>query len=343
MKTLHLSLAERSYPILIGEGLLGNGLAELSALAQGRQVAIVSNAAVFALYGAALTATLLSPDQSAQPALIKKVVLPDGEAYKTFESLNLVFDALLADHFDRRCLIIALGGGVIGDMAGFAAAVYQRGVDFVQIPTTLLAQVDSSVGGKTAINHSLGKNMIGSFHQPKLVIADVGTLKSLPVREVSAGLAEMFKHGAIADPQYFQSLLNNLDALRQCQGDLMMSAVLRSCEIKADVVSQDEREGGVRAILNFVAVGMVMAADLSARLGLVGDEVPALLRHANLAAGLPVAGPAWSPERYVELMAGDKKSDQGVPKFVLLAPFGQAIVRKVPMDALRQTLQACVE
>jgi 3-dehydroquinate synthase len=207
--------------------------------------------------------------------------------------------------------------------------------------------------------------MIGSFHQPKLVIADVGTLKSLPVREVSAGLAEMFKHGAIADPQYFQSLLNNLDALRQCQGDLMMSAVLRSCEIKADVVSQDEREGGVRAILNFghtfghaieaglgygqwlhgeaVAVGMVMAADLSARLGLVGDEVPALLRHANLAAGLPVAGPAWSPERYVELMAGDKKSDQGVPKFVLLAPFGQAIVRKVPMDALRQTLQACVE
>jgi shikimate kinase / 3-dehydroquinate synthase len=364
MISLNVSLAERSYPILIGERLLGARLPALNELAAGRQIAIVSNSKVFALYGEALKRSLLS-DATASPAKILNVMLPDGEGYKSFESLNLVFDALLAAHFDRQCLVIALGGGVVGDMAGFAAAVYQRGVDFVQIPTTLLAQVDSSVGGKTAINHPLGKNMIGAFHQPRLVIADVSTLASLPAREISAGLAEMLKHGAITDPAYFDQLLRDVPAMRALQAEPMMRAVHRSCEIKADVVSQDEREAGLRAILNFghtfghaiesglgyghwlhgeaVGAGMVMATDLSARLGLVSADTVEKVRSANLAAGLPVLAPNWLPERYIELMAGDKKSEQGIPKFVLLAPFGQAVVRKVPETLLRETLLACVE
>lgn len=364
MIRLDVSLAERSYPILIGDGLLEAPLPALQALASGRQVAIVSNPAIFALYGAS-TRRCLGADGAAGPSQVLDILLPDGEAHKDWDSLNLIFDALLAARFDRHCLLVALGGGVIGDMTGFAAAVYQRGVEFVQIPTTLLAQVDSSVGGKTAINHPLGKNMIGAFHQPRLVLADVATLRTLPPRELSAGLAEMLKHGAIADPAYFDRLLTDLAALKACEPRAMMAAVERSCQIKAQVVAQDERESGLRAILNFghtfghaieaglgygqwlhgeaVGAGMVMAADLSQRLGLITDQDVARIRSANQAAGLPVAGPAWPPERYLELMSGDKKSEQGTPKFVLLSPFGKAVVRKVPDEPLRQTLQACVQ
>ena len=363
MITLNVSLAERSYPIYLGERLLGSEFLPLRELSAGRQIAIVSNPKVFSLYGAALQASL-GVKGSVDPSKNIYVLLPEGEEHKTYASLNLIFDALLAAHFDRHCLIIALGGGVIGDMAGFAAAVYQRGVDFVQVPTTLLAQVDSSVGGKTAINHPLGKNMIGAVHQPKMVIADVNTLKTLPKREISAGLAEMLKHGAIADVAYFDDLVQNLPLLNQCDPGKMMEAVHTSCVIKSEVVSKDEREGGLRAILNFghtfghaieaglgygewlhgeaVGAGMVMAADLSARLGLVTSDVVEKIRQANLAAGLPIVGPAWSADRYLQLMAGDKKSEQGIPKFVLLSPFGGAVVRKVPEPELRATLQACV-
>jgi 3-dehydroquinate synthase len=363
MLTLNVSLAERSYPIYLGEQILGADFPQLRALAAGRQVAIVSNPSVHAIYGNPLKASLGSSQAGAKEKVID-VLLPDGEEHKTYESLNIIFDALLAAHFDRQCLLIALGGGVVGDMAGFAAAVYQRGVDFVQVPTTLLAQVDSSVGGKTAINHPLGKNMIGAFHQPKMVIADVATLRTLPKREIAAGLAEMLKHGAIADEAYFDYLVENLALLNQCDSEKMIHAVHTSCVIKSNVVSQDEREGGLRAILNFghtfghaiesglgygewlhgeaVGAGMVMAADLSARLGLVPRDVVEKIRQANLAAGLPTAGPAWSADKYIQLMAGDKKSEQGIPKFVLLSPFGKAIVRKVPEPELRATLQACV-
>jgi shikimate kinase / 3-dehydroquinate synthase len=363
MISLNVSLADRSYPIYIGQELFETAFDPLAQLAQGRQIAIVSNAAVFSLYGAAIKRAL-GFGLPAEAKNLIEILLPDGEAYKTFDSLNLIFDALLAARFDRHCLIIALGGGVIGDIAGFAAATYQRGVDFVQVPTTLLAQVDSSVGGKTAINHPLGKNMIGAFHQPKMVIANVSTLQTLPQREISAGLAEMLKHGAIARPAYFDDLVSDLGLLIKCDPSKMMEAVRVSCVIKADVVSQDEREGGLRAILNFghtfghaiesglgygewlhgeaVGAGMVMAADLSARLGLIAWESVEKIREANVAAGLPIAGPAWSAERYIELMAGDKKSEQGIPKFVLLSPFGTAVVRKVPEPELRATLEACV-
>lgn len=362
MISLNVSLAERSYPILIGEGLLGSSLEALQKLASGRQVAIVSNAKVLGLYGEALRRSLGKAGPSG-PSRILEILLPDGESHKNWDSLNRIFDALLGEHFDRKCLLIALGGGVIGDMTGFAAAVYQRGVEFVQVPTTLLAQVDSSVGGKTAINHPLGKNMIGAFFQPRLVIADVASLRSLPPREVSAGLAEMLKHGAIADVAYFESLQRDLAALTRCEAGAMIRAVQRSCEIKSNVVSQDEREGGLRATLNFghtfghaieaglgygewlhgeaVGAGMVMAADLSQRLGLMDAADVERIRQANLAAGLPVKGPDWSPDRYIALMAGDKKSEQGIPKFVLLSPFGQAVVRKVPEEPLRETLAAC--
>ena len=244
VRELRVSLGERSYPILIGAGLLG-GSDALAKLAQGRQVAVVSNDTVGELYEARLAELL------AGAAARVSIRLPDGEAYKNWESLDRVFDRLLRERFDRQCLLVALGGGVIGDLTGFAAAVYQRGVDFVQVPTTLLAQVDSSVGGKTAINHPLGKNMIGAFHQPKLVLADVDTLRTLPPREISAGLAEMIKHGAIADPGYLARLERDLAALRACDAAALVDAVLRSCEIKAAVVAADEREAGVRATLNF--------------------------------------------------------------------------------------------
>jgi len=356
VRELRIPLGERSYPILIGPGLL-SGNDALAGLARGRQVAVVTNDTVGGLYEARLAASL------AGAAALVSIRLPDGEAYKNWESLDRVFERLLRERFDRRCLLVALGGGVIGDLTGFAAAVYQRGVDFVQVPTTLLAQVDSSVGGKTAINHPLGKNMIGAFHQPKLVLADVDTLRTLPPRELSAGLAEMIKHGAIADPAYLERLERDLAALRACDGAALADAILRSCEIKAAVVAADEREAGLRATLNFghtfghaieaglgyghwlhgeaVGAGMVMAADLSCRVGLLDAPSLERLRGTIAAAGLPVRGPAWPFERYLELMSVDKKARQGTPEFVLLERFGATRVQSVAEAQLRATLAAC--
>jgi 3-dehydroquinate synthase len=296
-------------------------------------------------------------------AVAIEVVLPAGESRKEWATLNLVFDALLEARFDRDALIVAVGGGVVGDMAGFAAAVYQRGIDFVQVPTTLLSQVDSSVGGKTGINHPAGKNMIGAFHQPRLVVIDVDTLATLPDRELSAGLAEVIKHGAVADAAYFDAVAAALPALRAKDPAALADAVARSCEIKASVVERDEREGGLRAILNFghtfghaieagmgygewlhgeaVGAGMVMAADLSQRLGLLPATDSARVREAVAAAGLPVRGPGWPASRYVELMAVDKKARQGTPRFVLLDGLGSARVQRVPDAPLAETLAAC--
>lgn len=354
---LSVSLAERSYPIVIGPGLLRTD-ARLSALVSGRQVAIVTNERVGTLYGQHLAAGL-----SGTASRCITVHLPEGEAHKRWEVLNSIFDALLAQHFDRRCVLIALGGGVVGDMTGFAAAVYQRGVDFVQVPTTLLAQVDSSVGGKTGINHPMGKNMIGAFHQPRLVLADTDTLKTLPPRELAAGIAEMIKHGAIADVDYLSALEQDMPMLTACDGPALARAVLRSCEIKAQVVAADERESGLRATLNFghtfghaieagagygqwlhgeaVGAGMVMAADLSVRLGMLESGARDRLVRTIAAAGLPTAGPAWTADRYIELMRVDKKASQGVPRFVLLDGLGRALMRSAPEALVRETLAAC--
>jgi len=358
VRELQVALGERAYPIRIGTGLI-DGDESLSALARGRQVAIVSNETVAGLYLERLVRSLRDA------ASIEEILVPDGEAHKNQASLDLVLDRLLERRFDRHCLLVALGGGVIGDLTGFAAAIYQRGVDFVQVPTTLLAQVDSSVGGKTAINHPRGKNMIGAFHQPKLVLADVEVLRTLPRRELGAGLAEMIKHGAIADVHYLASLERDMDALLRCEPAPMREAIGRSCEIKAEVVAQDERESGRRALLNFghtfghaietgsgygrwlhgeaVGTGMLMAADLSCRLSMLDASSCARLQAVVGAAGLPLRAPRWPAARWLELMSVDKKAEQGTPKFVLLERLGHAIVRRVPPEPLAETFAAFAE
>jgi 3-dehydroquinate synthase len=357
MREVTVRLGERTYPIQIGSGLLACNDA-LAALARGRMVAVVTDANVAPRHAARLTDGLRG-----HATAIETVVLPAGEAHKTWHTLNRIFDALLAARFDRNALIVAVGGGVVGDMAGFAAAVYQRGIDFVQVPTTLLAQVDSSVGGKTGINHPLGKNMLGAFHQPRRVVIDVDTLTTLPGRELSAGLAEVIKHGAIADAAYFEAVAAALPALRAKEPGALVEAIARSCEIKASVVERDEREGGLRAILNFghtfghaieaglgygqwlhgeaVGAGMVMAADLSHRLGRIDAGLAARLREVVAAAGLPVRGPAWPAARYLALMSVDKKAEQGTPRFVLLDGLGRATLQRVPEALLAETLAAC--
>ncbi|HWS75920.1 MAG TPA: 3-dehydroquinate synthase [Quisquiliibacterium sp.] len=357
MREVTVPLGERSYSIAIGEGLLERRDL-LAPIVAGRSVAIVSNVTVAPLYAARLRSAL-----EPEAAQVIEVRLPDGESHKHWGTLNLVFDALLEHRFDRGSVLVALGGGVVGDMTGFAAAVYQRGIDFIQVPTTLLAQVDSSVGGKTGINHPLGKNMIGAFHQPRLVIADTGCLRTLPGRELAAGLAEVIKHGAIADTGYLAAIERDLPKLLEREPMALADAVARSCEIKAGVVGSDERESGLRAILNFghtfghaieaglgygewlhgeaVGAGMVMAADLSRRLGLLDEAGARRLGEVIRAAGLPVRGPAWPAERYVELMSVDKKAERGTPKFVLLEGLGRACVRRAPDEAVRATLAAC--
>ncbi len=359
MIELSVDLGERSYPILIGSGLIDR-CEPLRRLADARSVAVITNETVAPLYADRLQASL-----AGAAASIERVVLPDGEAYKTWPVLDRVFDALLAARFDRSSLVIALGGGVVGDMAGFAAAVYQRGIDFVQVPTTLLAQVDSSVGGKTGINHPKGKNMMGAFHQPRLVVADVDTLDTLPDRELSAGLAEVIKHGAIADTTYLDEVEAALPALRRREPAMLARIVAGSCRIKAGVVGRDERESGVRAILNFghtfghaieaglgfgqwlhgeaVGAGMVMAADLSRRLDLLTAADAIRVRELVRGAGLPVGGPAWPADIYIDLMSVDKKAERGSPRFVLLEALGRARVQKVPDEALRATLADCAE
>jgi 3-dehydroquinate synthase len=357
--SLSVDLGERSYPITIGPKLLTDP-ALLARHIQGRQVAIVTNTTVAPLYLEQVAAPLRAAGRE-----VITIVLPDGEQYKTQESLMQVYDALLANRCDRKVTMVALGGGVIGDLTGYAAASYMRGVSFVQIPTTLLAQVDSSVGGKTGINHPLGKNMIGAFHQPRAVLADTSTLATLPARELSAGLAEVIKHGAIIDLEFFEWVEQNIGKLVARDQAALAHAIARSCEIKANVVRQDEREGGLRAILNFghtfghaienglgygswlhgeaVGCGMVMAADLSCRLGLVDQDTVTRMRALVSAAGLPTVAPDLGAARWLELMEVDKKNEGGEIKFILLKPLGSPSISTVPADQLLATLAACTE
>lgn len=354
--SVHIELGERSYDILVGTGLLAAELA-FDALPAGRQAVIVSNMTVAPLYEGKLHAALAKRFQE-----VVSVRLPDGESYKGWETLNLIFDAMLAARCDRKTTVFALGGGVVGDMAGFASACYMRGVAFVQIPTTLLAQVDSSVGGKTGINHPLGKNMIGAFYQPLRVIADLDTLDTLPERELSAGLAEVIKYGPIADVAFFDWIEGHLDALLGRDKGALAYAVKRSCEIKAWVVGQDERETGLRAILNFghtfghaieaglgygewlhgeaVGCGMVMAIDLSHRLGLVDAAYAERLTRLIERARLPIRGPALGAERYLELMRVDKKSEAGEIRFVVIEAPGRAVMRTAPDAMVRDVIAA---
>ncbi len=356
--TLNVELGERSYPIAIGPGLLSDPAA-LARHVGGNKVAIVTNTTVAPLYLDNVAAPLRAAGRE-----VVEIVLPDGEEHKHWGSLMQVFDALLANKCDRKTTLVALGGGVIGDLTGFAAASYMRGVPFVQIPTTLLAQVDSSVGGKTGINHPLGKNMIGAFYQPRAVLADTSTLSTLPDRELSAGLAEVIKHGAILDAEFFDWIEANIAALVAREPQALAHAIARSCEIKADVVRKDEREGGLRAVLNFghtfghaieaglgygewlhgeaVGCGMVMAADLSHRMGLVDAATVERLRTLVQAAGLPTVGPDLGIERWIELMEVDKKNEGGAIKFILLKPLGSPSITSVPEELLRATLAACV-
>ncbi len=358
MITVNVDLGERSYPIHIGADSIGRTDLFAPHIA-GASVTIVTNETVEPLYGDSLRATLAPLGKQ-----VSTVVLPDGEAFKHWETLNLIFAALLSSKADRKTTLIALGGGVIGDMTGFAAACYMRGVPFIQVPTTLLSQVDSSVGGKTGINHPLGKNMIGAFYQPQAVIADIGALRTLPGRELAAGIAEIIKTGAIADAAFFAWIEANIEALNRRDPDALAYAVKRSCEVKASVVAADEREGGLRAILNFghtfghaieaglgygewlhgeaVGCGMVMAADLSVRTGYLDEAVRKRLVAVIAAARLPQRAPALGDTRYIELMKVDKKAEAGTIKFVLLKQLGETLVTDVPEDALRATLAACV-
>jgi 3-dehydroquinate synthase len=348
-RTVKVATPGGRYDINIGADLLG-GPSAWQGLPRAAQAVVVSNTTVFGLHGPALLRALVQHYKQVTPLL-----LPEGEEHKNWQSLNLIFDHLLSNACDRSTVLFALGGGVVGDMTGFAAASYMRGVPFVQVPTTLLAQVDSSVGGKTAINHPLGKNMIGAFYQPERVVCDLSTLRTLPQRELSAGLAEVIKYGPIADMAFFDWIEAQLPALLRRDPDALAHAVQRSCEIKAEVVGQDERESGLRAILNFghtfghaieagmgygqwlhgeaVGCGMVLAADLSAELGLITPDFVQRLKRVIQAAGLPVTAPRMPDARWLDLMRLDKKAAAGEIRFVLIDAPGRASVRSAP-DAL---------
>ncbi len=358
MRSLNVALDARSYPIHIGAGLLARSDL-IHAHLQAPLAAIVSNETVAPLYLAAVSQALRE-----KGVRVTEIVLPDGETHKNWQTLNRIYDTLLENRCERATSIIALGGGVIGDLAGFAAATYQRGVPFIQLPTTLLAQVDSSVGGKTGINHPLGKNMIGAFHQPRLVLADTDSLKTLPDRELRAGLAEVIKYGLIRDPAFFEWIESNIDRLVVRETEALMVAIERSCANKAEIVAEDERESGVRALLNLghtfghaieaglgfgnwlhgeaVAAGTVMAAELSRRLGWLSDaefaRTSALLRRA----GLPTQGPALGADRYLDLMALDKKVTSGKMRLVLLRKIGEgAISAEAGAGDVRAAIEAC--
>lgn len=360
-QTVHIDLGDRSYPIVIASDLLGQ-TTTFADCPKAAQAVIVTNTRVQPLYAERLQKALA--DQYGQ---VHTVVLPDGEAYKDWQTLNLIFDGLLANGCDRKTVLFALGGGVVGDMTGFAAASYMRGVPFVQLPTTLLSQVDSSVGGKTAINHPLGKNMIGAFYQPQLVVCDLATLQTLPAREISAGLAEIIKYGPIADMAFFDWLEANVDALRSLDRDALMHAVQRSVEIKAWVVGHDEKEAGLRAILNFghtfghaieagmgygnwlhgegVGAGMVMAAHLSHKLGMVDASFVQRLTRLIERAGLPTRGAILDAQdnagAYLEHMRVDKKAEAGAIRFVLIDGPGKAVMRSAPDSLVREVIDAC--
>jgi 3-dehydroquinate synthase len=353
---VRIELGQRSYGILIGSGLI-DAVSSWKGLPKAAQIAIVSDSKVAPLYAGRLASAL-----RAQYPKSLVIELPAGEKYKDWSAVSSIVDSLLRSGCDRQTLLFALGGGVVGDVAGFAAACYMRGIAYVQVPTTLLAQVDSSVGGKTAINHPLGKNMIGAFHQPLRVVADIDTLRTLPRREIAAGLAEVIKYAPIADASFLDWIETNLPALLALDSAVLQFAVMRSCEIKAAVVASDERESGLRAILNFghtfghaietgvghgewlhgeaVGCGMVMAADLSARLGLIDQAYALRLKRVIEAAGLPVRAPALGSQRYLDLMRVDKKAESGEMRFVVIESPGRASVRAVPEQLVTAVLQA---
>jgi 3-dehydroquinate synthase len=354
MQKVPIDLGPRSYPILIGHRLLGDPQV-LAEAVTARDVLVVTNETVGPLYLDRLTGGLAGKRVAA-------VVLPDGERFKTLGTLERVFDALVAQRFNRDACVVALGGGVVGDMAGFAAACYQRGVDYVQPPTTLLAQVDSSVGGKTGVNHPGGKNLIGAFHQPRAVVSDISTLATLPPRELRAGLAEVVKYGLIDDAGFLDWVEDHVDALLALDAGALAWAIRRSCEIKARIVAADEREHGQRALLNLghtfghaietaagygewlhgeaVAVGMLLAADFSRRLGWLAEADVERVRDLLVRIGLPTAAPAIGADRALELMGMDKKVLAGRIRLVLLAKVGQGTVcGDYPADALRAVLR----
>ena len=353
---LPASGVDRSYPIIIGHGLLADG-ERFTELLGDAPVVLVSNDTVAPLYLPRVRNAL------GKTRKVTEVILPDGEDQKHLMSADHIWQQALKDHHERRSIFIALGGGVIGDLTGYAAACFLRGVDFIQLPTTLLAQVDSSVGGKTAVNHPLGKNMIGAFHQPKAVLIDLDSLLTLPDREFAAGIAETIKYGCIWDSDFFNWLVQHSDALRGRSNDVLAKAVQRSCAIKAGVVSQDEREGGLRAILNFghtfahaieqtmgygawlhgeaVACGMVMAAKISAARDQLSGETVAQLEQFLASFNLPVEPPTeMSPESFLEVMAGDKKVDRGKIRYILLQSLGEAcLVDDVTIEEIAQAME----
>ena len=346
------------YDILIGRGLLAQAQC-WAGLPRAAQAVVVSNATIAPLWGQRLV-------QALQPHYrqVTMIELPDGEAHKDWPALNAIFDHLLTHGADRKTVLFALGGGVVGDITGFAAGCYMRGVPFVQVPTTLLAQVDSSVGGKTAINHALGKNMIGLFYQPQRVVCDLDTLQTLPQREFIAGLAEVIKYGPIADEAFLGWIEDHLDDLLAREPAALTHAIRRSCEIKAEVVGADEKEGGLRAILNFghtfghaiesglgygqwlhgeaVGCGMRMATDLSVRLGLLPPSALERMHRLLVRAGLPVRAPDLGVERYLQWMGRDKKAEAGEIRFVLLESMGRAVVRPAPDELVCQVLESAV-
>jgi len=359
MQTLTVELGERSYPIHIGSGLIDRADLILPHLAQ-KRVAIVTNTTVGPLYLDRLATALKNAGVEVLP-----IVLPDGEAYKNWETLNLIFDALLTHRAERKTTLIALGGGVIGDITGYAAASYQRGVPFIQVPTTLLSQVDSSVGGKTGINHPLGKNMIGAFYQPQVVLADTATLNTLPDRELSAGLAEVIKYGLIRDLPFLEWLEANMDKLMARDADSLAYAIRRSCENKAEVVAADERESGQRALLNLghtfghaieagmgygvwlhgegVAAGTMLAADLSRRMDNIDQADVERIATLFKRAGLPTVAPNLGVEAYLNYMGVDKKVEAGKMRFVLFRKVGECYVTAdVPAGLLRETLMGAM-
>lgn len=354
MKTLIVDLGKRSYPIYIGSKLLGKPEL-LTPYIKGNQVLIVTNKTIAPLY-------LDKVKEALGDFQCESVILPDGEQYKTPETVNLIYDALLKNRFDRQCTLVALGGGVVGDITGFAAATYQRGVNFIQIPTTLLAQVDSSVGGKTGVNHPLGKNMIGAFHQPQCVLIDTETLNTLQDKELSAGLAEVIKYGLIRDAEFFDWLEQHMDHLLARDPDDLSYAIERSCQNKAEVVAADERETGQRALLNFghtfghaieagmgygtwlhgeaIATGMLMAADLSQRQGWLTKEQTQRIKSILESAKLPTKTPGkLDSDKFLQLMAVDKKVTAGKIRLVLLIGIGSCLVSDdYNPDLLKETL-----
>ena len=359
LERVAIDLGDRSYSILIGEQLL-NTASTWADLPKASAALIVTNDTVGPIYAERLQAALAPLYKH-----VHTVVLPDGESHKDWQTLNLIFDELLGKGADRKTVLFALGGGVVGDMTGFAAACYMRGVPFVQVPTTLLAQVDSSVGGKTAVNHPLGKNMIGAFYQPVRVVCDLATLQTLPARELSAGLAEVIKYGPIADMVFLDWIEAHMDALMAREPQALAHAVQRSCEIKAWVVGQDERESGLRAILNFghtfghaieaglgfgawlhgeaVGCGMVMAAHLSHRLGYIDLALVERLTALIARAGLPVVGPALGVDTYLHHMRVDKKAQAGDIRFVLIDGPGRAKVQGAPDALVGEVIRQCCQ